>query len=45
MAKASGRRKKNRIKHLSHGDILLEGDDLLLAHATEFYTRLFGESE
>jgi hypothetical protein len=45
MAKASGRRKKNRIKHLWHGDILLEGDDLLLAHATEFYTLLFGELE
>jgi hypothetical protein len=45
MAKASGRRKKNKIKHLLHGDILLEGDELLLAHATEFYKKVFGESE
>jgi hypothetical protein len=45
MAKASGRRKKNRIKQLWHGDVLLEGDDLLQAHATEFYTKLFGESD
>jgi hypothetical protein len=33
------------IKHLLHGDILLEGDEVLLAHATEFYKKLFGESE
>jgi hypothetical protein len=29
---------------LLHGDIVLEGDELLLAHSTEYYKNLFGES-
>lgn len=39
---ASGRKRKNTILSLEHGGSIIEGDDNLLAHATEYYTELFG---
>jgi hypothetical protein len=39
---ASGRKRKNTILSLEHGDSTIEGDENILAHATEFYTDLFG---
>jgi hypothetical protein len=39
---ASGRKRKNTILSLEHGDVTVEGDENLLAHATDFYTELFG---
>jgi hypothetical protein len=45
MNKASGRKRKNRITQLMEGENIIEGDENLLAHATDFYNSLFGQSE
>jgi hypothetical protein len=45
MNKASGRKRKNKIIQLMDGENIIEGDENLLAHATEFYKSLFGQSE
>jgi hypothetical protein len=45
MYKASGRKRKNKIIQLMEGDNVIEGDENLLRHATEFYKSLFGQSE
>lgn len=39
---ANGRRRKNTILSFKNGDETVEGDNNLLAHATEFYKNLFG---
>ena len=39
---ASGRKRKNTILSPEHGDITIDGDENLLAHATEYYSELFG---
>lgn len=39
---ASGRKRKNTILSLEHGENTIEGDENLLAHATEYYSELFG---
>lgn len=39
---ANGRKRKNTIHSLKIGDTLIEGNDDLIAHATEFYKELFG---
>jgi hypothetical protein len=45
MNKASGRKRKNKIIQLMEGENIIKGDENLLAHATEFYKSLFGQSE
>jgi hypothetical protein len=45
MNKASGRKRKNRITQLMEGENIIEGDENLLAHATDFYNSQFGQSE
>jgi hypothetical protein len=45
MNKASGRNRKNKIIQLMEGKNIIEGDEYLLGHATEFYKSLFGQSE
>jgi hypothetical protein len=45
MNKASGRNMKNKIIQLMEGENIIEGDENLLRHATEFYKSLFGQSE
>jgi hypothetical protein len=45
MNKANGRKRKNRIIQLVEGENIIEGDENLLSHATEFYKSLFGQSE
>jgi hypothetical protein len=45
MNKASGRKRKNKIAQLINGDNIIEGDENLLKHATEFYKSLFGQSD
>jgi hypothetical protein len=39
---ASGKKRKNTILSLEHGDTTIDGDENLLAHATKYYTELFG---
>lgn len=38
----SGRKKKNTILGLENDGCLIEGDENLLIHATEYYAELFG---
>lgn len=45
MNRASGRRRENKIFQLCDRDEVIQGDQNLLAHATEFYKSLFGHSE
>lgn len=40
-----GKKRKNTIFSLQHEDIIIEGDENLLLHATEFYKDLFGSSK
>ena len=42
---ANGRRRKNTVISLEDGDEIIEGDENLLRHATEYYTNLFGPEE
>jgi hypothetical protein len=35
-------REKNMISSLKHGDSVIQGDEELLTHATDFYMNLFG---
>jgi len=39
---ANGRKRKNTIISLEHEGNVIEGDDDMLNHATEYYTNLFG---
>jgi hypothetical protein len=39
---ASGRKRKNTILSFDHEGTTIEGDENLLAHATAYYTDLFG---
>lgn len=39
---ASGRKRKNKVISLENEGRVIEGDDNLLKHATEYYTSLFG---
>ena len=39
---ANGRKRRNLILKLEDGDRSIEGDSDLLAHATEYYKKLFG---
>jgi hypothetical protein len=39
---ASGRKRKNTILSFEHGDNTIEGDENILAHAIEYYSKLFG---
>lgn len=39
---ANGRKRKNTIISLKDGDTVIEGDENLLKHATEYYKMLFG---
>jgi hypothetical protein len=39
---ASGRKRKNTILSLEQWENTIEGDENLLAHATEYYSKLFG---
>jgi mannosylglycoprotein endo-beta-mannosidase len=41
---ASGSKRKNTILSLKHDDFTIEGDENLLAHATEYYSELFGSA-
>jgi len=41
---ANGRKRKNTILTLLDGDNIIEGDDNILAHATNYYKTLFGPS-
>jgi vacuolar-type H+-ATPase subunit B/Vma2 len=41
---ANGRKRKNTVISLEKGEII-EGDDKLLKHATEYYSELFGPGE
>jgi hypothetical protein len=45
MNKASGRKRKNKIMQLMDGENVVEGDENLLKHATEFSKSPFGHSE
>jgi hypothetical protein len=45
MNKASGRKRKNKIVQLMDEENVVEGDENLLKHATEFYKSPFGHSE
>jgi hypothetical protein len=45
MNKASGRNMKNKIIQLMEGENIIEGDENLLRHATEFYKSLFRQSK
>lgn len=38
---ASGRKRKNIVLSLEHDGNTIEGDEALLAHATEYHTELF----
>ena len=38
----SSRKRKNTILSLEHDGVIIEGDDNLLAHATTYYTDMFG---
>ena len=38
----NGRRRRNTIFSLSYGDVIIEGNNNLLEHATNFYKELFG---
>ena len=42
---ANGRKRKNTIFCLQQDDRVIEGDDNLLLHATDFYKQLFGPNE
>lgn len=42
---ANGRKRKNTIITLEDGDKIIEGDQNLLAHATKYYTELFGPGQ
>ena len=39
---ANGRRRKNSVQSLQNGEILIEGIENLIQHATEYYKELFG---
>lgn len=39
---ANGRKRKNTILSFQDGEQIIEGDDKLLEHATEYYKSLFG---
>lgn len=39
---ANGRKRKNTIFSLEHEDKIIEGDENLLKHASEYYSELFG---
>ena len=41
---ANGKKRKNTIFSLNHKDQVIEGDDALVEHATNFYKELFGPS-
>jgi hypothetical protein len=41
---ANGKKRKNTIFSLKHNDHLIEGDEALVEHATQFYKDLFGPS-
>lgn len=45
MAKANGRRRRNRIISLKDRDNLIEGDKELLIRATDYYKKLFGPAD
>jgi hypothetical protein len=45
MAKASGRKRRNKIISLHHENSLIQGDKELLNYATDFYKQLFGRSD
>jgi hypothetical protein len=42
---ANGYKRKNMIFSLEHGDSVIQGDEELLTHATDFYMNLFGHVE
>uniref|UniRef100_A0ACD5TF06 Uncharacterized protein n=1 Tax=Avena sativa TaxID=4498 RepID=A0ACD5TF06_AVESA len=44
MAKASGRKRKNRILSLEQDDVMIQGDNDILLFATSYYNSLFGPS-
>ena len=42
---ANGRKRKNTIISLDKDGLIIEGDENLLQHATEYYSDLFGPGE
>jgi len=42
---ANGRKRKNSVLFLESDGIVIEGDENLLKHATEYYADLFGPAE
>ena len=42
---ANGKRRKNKILSLINNDVVIEEENLLVEHATDYYKKLFGRKE